>query len=177
MPSKNVLLAKQEEVRALVEKLKSAKGVVLADYRGLTVEQDTKLRKTLREAGIDYQVIKNSVIHFAAQEADLAALEPYLNGPTAIAISLTDPVAPSKLLTKFDKDFEKFSLKAGVVEGKVIDVDGVKSLSLLPSKEQLLAQILGSLKSPLNGLVNVLNGNIRGLVVALSAIAEKRQEA
>ena len=117
------------------------------------------------------------MIHFAAQEADLAALEPYLNGPTAIAISLTDPVAPSKLLTKFDKDFEKFSLKAGVVEGKVIDVDGVKSLSLLPSKEQLLAQILGSLKSPLTGLVNVLNGNIRGLVVALSAIMDKRQEA
>jgi large subunit ribosomal protein L10 len=177
MPSKNVLLAKKEQVNELAGKLKAAKGVVLADYRGLTVEQDTKLRKTLREAGIDYQVIKNSVIHFAALEANLDGLEPYLNGPTAIAISMTDPVAPSKLLTKFDKDYDKFGLKAGVVEGTVLDVDGVRALSLLPSKEQLIAQVLGSLKSPLTGFVNVLNGNIRGLVVALSAIAEKRQEA
>ncbi len=176
MPSEKALLLKQEQVRELAEKLKSAKGVVLADYRGLTVEQDTNLRKTLRDAGIDYQVIKNSVIHFAAQEAELTALEPFLNGPTAIAISLTDPVAPSKFLTKFDKDFEKFNLKAGIVEGKVIDVDGVKALSNLPSKEQLIAQMLGSMKSPLTGLVNVLNGNIRGLVVALNAIAEKKQE-
>jgi large subunit ribosomal protein L10 len=177
MPSKNVLQAKQEQVHELAEKLKTAKGVVLADYRGLTVEQDTKLRKTLREAGVDYQVIKNSVIHFAALEANLVGLEPYLSGPTAVAISLTDPVAPSKLLTKFDKDFEKFGLKGGIVEGTVLDVDGVRALSLLPSKEQLISMMLGSLKSPLAGFVNVLNGNIRGLVVALGAIAEKKQEA
>lgn len=177
MPSDKIMLAKQQQVRDLTEKLKSAKGVVLADYRGLTVEQDTHLRKTLREAGIDYSVIKNSIIHHAAKDAGLEGLDPYLNGPTAVAISLTDPVAPSKMLAKFDKDLEKFSLKAGIVEGKVLDVDGVKTLSNLPSKEELIAKMLGSMKSPLTGLVNVLNGNIRGLVVALNAIAEKKQEA
>ena len=177
MPSEKALLAKQQQVRDLAEKLKSAKGVVLADYRGLTVEQDTKLRKTLRDAGIDYQVVKNSLIHFAAQDAGLQALEPYLTGPTALAISTVDPVAPSKLLTKFEKDFDKFELKGGIVEGKVIDVDGVKTISNLPSKEELIAKMLGSMKSPLTGFVNVLNGNIRGLVVALNAIAEQKQSA
>lgn len=177
MPSEKTMLAKQTQVRELTEKLKAAKGVVLADYRGLTVEQDTKLRKSLREAGIDYQVVKNSVIHFAAQDAGLEALEPFLNGPTALAISTVDPVAPSKLLSKFEKDFEKFELKGGIVEGKVIDVDGVKAISNLPSKEELIAKMLGSMKSPLNGLVNVLNGNIRGLVVALNAIVEQKQSA
>lgn len=177
MPSEKTMLAKQAQVRELAEKLKAAKGVVLADYRGLTVEQDTKLRKTLREAGIDYQVIKNSVIHFAAADAGLEGLEPYLNGPTALAISTEDPVAPSKMLTKFEKDFDKFELKAGIVEGKIVDVEGVKAISSLPSKEELIAKMLGSLKSPINGFVNVLNGNIRGLVVALNAIAEQKQSA
>jgi len=177
MPSEKTMLLKQEQVRELTEKLKKAKGIVLADYRGLTVEQDTRLRKAMRDAGIDYQVTKNSIIHFAAAEANLTGLEPYLNGPTALAISLTDPVAPSKVLTKFDKDFEKFELKAGVVEGKVLTVDGVRELSTLPSKEELLSKMLGSLKSPINGFVDVLNGNLRGLVVVLNAIAEQKQEA
>ena len=177
MPSEKTLLAKQEQVHELAEKLKSAKGVVLADYRGLTVEQDTKLRKTLREAGIDYSVIKNTALHFAAKEAGIEGLDQYLNGPTAVAISMVDPVAPSKLLAKFDKDLEKFELKAGIVEGKVVDVNGVIALSNLPSKEELIAKMLGSMKSPLTGLVNVLNGNIRGLVVALNAIVEQKQSA
>jgi large subunit ribosomal protein L10 len=177
MPSEKTMLAKQEQVRELAQKLKEAKGMVLADYRGLTVEQDTKLRKELREAGIDYQVIKNSIIHFAAKDAGLEELEPYLNGPTALAMSSVDPVAPSKLLAKFEKSFEKFELKAGVVEGKVVDVEGVKAISNLPSKEELIAKMLGSLKSPINGFVNVLNGNMRGLVVALNAVAEKKQSA
>ncbi len=177
MASNKIMLQKQEQVRELAEKLKNAKGIVLADYRGLTVEQDTRLRKEMREAGIDYQVTKNSVIHFAAAEAGLTGLEPYLNGPTALAISLTDPIAPSKVLTKFDKDLEKFELKAGVVEGKVVDIAGVKALALLPSKEELIAKMLGSMKSPITGFVNVLNANIRGLVVALNAIVEQRQSA
>lgn len=177
MPSEKTMRSKHEQVKELSDKLKAAKGVVLADYRGLTVEQDTKLRKTLREAGIDYQVVKNSIVHFAAKDAGLSELDTYLTGPTALAISLTDPVAPSKMLAKFDKDFEKFEVKAGVVEGKVLDLAGVMVLSSLPSKEELIAKMLGSLKSPINGLVNVLNGNIRGLVVALNAIAEKKQSA
>lgn len=175
MPSEKTMSLKKAQVEELVAKLKDAKSIVFADYRGLSVEQDTKLRKDLREAGIDYAVIKNSVIRFAADEVGLSGLEKMIEGPTAIAISLKDPVAPSKLLSKFAKDLEKFDLKGGVVEGKVVDVDGVNAIAALPSKEELIAKMLGSMKSPINGLVNVLNGNIRGLVVALNAIAEQKQ--
>lgn len=174
MPSEKTMSLKKAQVEELVAKLKDAKSAVFADYRGLTVEQDTKLRKELREAGIDYAVIKNSVIRFAADEIGLTGLDKMIEGPTAVAISLTDPVAPSKLLSKYAKDLEKFDLKGGVVEGKVVDVNGVNAIASLPSKEELIAKMLGSMKSPINGLVNVLNGNIRGLVVALNAIAEKK---
>lgn len=175
MPSEKTMSLKQAQVTELAAKLKEAKSAVFADYRGLTVEQDTKLRKELREAGIDYAVIKNSTIRFAAGEIGLEGLDNMLQGPTAVAISMNDPVAPSKMLSKYAKDLEKFELKGGVVEGKVVDVVGVGEIASLPSKEQLIAKMLGSMKSPINGLVNVLNGNIRGLVVALNAIVEQKQ--
>jgi len=175
MPSEKTMSLKTAQVDELAAKLKDAKSAVFADYRGLTVEQDTKLRKDLREAGIEYAVVKNSIIRFAAGEIGMEGLDSMLQGPTAIAISMNDPVAPSKLLFKFAKDLEKFELKGGVVEGKVVDVDGVGAIASLPSKEELIAKMLGGLKNPLYGIVNVLNGNIRGLVVALNAIAEKKQ--
>ncbi|AGC68980.1 50S ribosomal protein L10 [Thermoclostridium stercorarium subsp. stercorarium DSM 8532] len=174
VPSEKVLNLKKAKVKELSEKMKAAKSFILADYRGLTVEQDTKMRREMRAAGVEYTVIKNSIIRFAAQENGYD-LNQYLVGPTALAISLNDPVAPSKLLTKFAKEFEKLEIKAGVVEGKIVDINGIKAIASLPSKEELVAKVVGGLSGPLYGIVNVLNANIRGLVVALNAIAEKKQ--
>lgn len=175
MPSEKTLDLKKAKVAELSEKLKNAKSFVLADYRGLTVEQDTQLRRAMREAGIEYTVTKNSIARFAAHENGYEVLDEYLKGPTAIAISLNDPVAPSKVLSKYAKDFQKLEIKAGVVEGKFIDVEGVKEIANLPSREELVAKAMGALSGPLYGIVSVLNANIRGLAVALNAIAEKKQ--
>lgn len=177
MPSEATLKQKQEVVKEISDKMKNAKAMVLADYRGLTVEQDTELRSALRKAGVEYRVVKNTLTRFAAKENNLEGLTPYLSGPTAIALSNTDPVAPAKVLMEYSKKYEKLELKVGVVEGKIIDLNGIKALAELPPKEVLIARALGGIKSPLAGLVNVLNGNIRGLVVALNAIAEKKAAA
>jgi large subunit ribosomal protein L10 len=176
LPSENILKQKQEVVKELTDRIREAKGIVLADYRGLTVEQDTELRVALRKAGVEYRVVKNTLTRFAMKESGFDAIDTHLSGPTAIAMS-TDPVAPAKVLSEYAKKYEKLELKAGVVEGKVIDVDGVKALADLPSREVLIAKVLGGFNAPITGFVNVLNGNIRGLVVALNAIAEKRAEA
>lgn len=175
MASDKILNLKKAKVKELSDKLKEAKSFVLADYRGLTVEQDTQLRRAMREAGVEYTVLKNSIIRFAAQENGYDALDEYLKGPTALAISLQDPVAPSKLLSKFAKQYDKLEIKAGVVEGNVLDLDGIKSIANLPSREELIAKTVGGLSSPLYGIVNVLSANLRGLAVALNAIAEKKQ--
>lgn len=175
MPSEKILKAKQEIVKELSEQIKNAKALVFADYRGLTVEQDTELRNALRKAGVEYKVVKNTMTRFAAKENGLDGLDSFLNGPTAMASSASDPVAPAKVLNEYAKKYDKLELKVGVVEGKIIDVNGIKALADLPSKEQLIAQVLGAFNAPIAGFVNVLNGNLRGLAVALNAIAEKRQ--
>ncbi len=177
MPSNKILEQKKQVVAELTEKVKAAQTIVLADYRGLTVEQDTELRNALRAAGVEYRVVKNTLTSFAMKENGLEGLDPYLNGPTAMAISSTDAVAPAKVLSEFAKKFEKLELKVGVVEGKVIDIDGIKALAELPSREVLISKVLGSFNAPISGFVNVLNGNMRGLVVALNAIAEQKANA
>jgi large subunit ribosomal protein L10 len=174
MPNSKILEQKKEAVREMAEKVRSAKAVILADYRGLTVAQDTEMRTALRKAGIEYKVVKNSITRFAARENGLEDIIPFLEGPTAIAISNTDPVAPAKTLSDFAKKYEKFNLKAGIVEGRVISQEGIKALAELPPREVLVAKVLGGLKSPIYGFANVLNANLRGLVVALNAIAEQK---
>ncbi len=164
MPSEKLLIEKKAQVEELTQKLKEAKSVVLTDYRGLTVEQDTALRKALREAGIDYRVIKNSIVRFAAKDSSLEGIVGLLEGPTAVAISTTDPVAPSKILVKFEKDFEKLEIKGGVVEGNIIDVNGVKELAATPSREELIGKLLGSIMSPLYGLA-----------IGLKAVADSKE--
>ncbi len=176
MPSNKILEQKKQVVTDLTEKIKSAQSIVLADYRGLTVEQDTELRNALRKAGVDYKVVKNTLTSLAAKESGLE-LDEFLTGPTAMAISSTDAVAPAKVLSEFAKKFEKLELKVGVVEGKVIDLDGITALAELPSREVLIAKVLGGFNAPISGFVNVLNGNMRGLVVALNAIAEQKANA
>lgn len=177
MPSQKVLEEKKRIVEELKQKMQSAAVGVLVDYCGLTVEQDTKLRRLLREADIDYKVVKNTLTRFAAGEIGLNDLDPILNGPTSMAVSMTDPVAPAKILYEFSKKNDKLEIKAGFMEGRVISIEDIKELATLPSRETLVARALAGFNAPITGFVNVLNGNLRGLAVALNAIAEKKAAA
>ncbi len=164
------LEAKGQVIAEVKAKLSQAKGVVLTDYRGLTVAQVTRLRAQLREAGVEYKVIKNTMVKRAANEIGLTGLDSYLEGPTALAFGITDPVTPAKVLTEFAKANKDLEIKAGVIEGKVISMDGVKALADLPPREVLLAQVLGAMQSPLVGMANVLQGPIRKLGYALEEV-------
>lgn len=177
LPKEITLKQKREVVDNISSKMKAAKAMVFADYRGLTVEQDTELRSALRKAGVEYKVVKNTLTRFAAKENGLEGLDTYLNGPTAMASSDNDPVAPAKVLSEYAKKYDKLELKVGVVEGRIIDINEIKALAELPPREVLIARVLGGFNAPISGFVNVLNGNIRGLVVALNAIAEQKANA
>ncbi|MDO5590980.1 MAG: 50S ribosomal protein L10 [Lachnospiraceae bacterium] len=148
---------KQPIVQAIAEDVKDAASVVLVDYRGLTVAEDTALRKQLREAGIIYKVCKNTMMKRAFEGTDFAQLNDQLEGPSAIAISKDDATAPARILCKFAKDAKALELKGGVVEGTVYDVAGLTELSKVPSREELLSKLLGSLQSPITNLARVLN--------------------
>lgn len=179
MPSEKVLAQKKQVVSELAEKFKNSVSGVIIDYKGITVEQDTKLRRKFREAGVDYAVIKNTLMRFAVKDAGLEELTSILEGTSALAISADDPVAPAKVFKEFLKEDDKLELsfKGGFVDGKVLSVDEINALADLPPKEVLIAKVLGGLNSPIAGLANVLNGNIRGLAVALNAVVEKKQAA
>ena len=144
-----VTSAKQAVVAQLKEQLESAKGVVLTSYKGLTVAQDTELRRELREAGVSYHVVKNTMLRIAAKEAGIEGIEEHLEGTTAFAFSTEDAVAPAKVICGFIKknkleDAEVLTVKVGMVEGKVIGVDEVKALAALPSREELIAKLLAA---------------------------------
>ena len=156
MPSANVLEQKKQVVAELVEKLKSAQAGVLVDYRGLTVEEDTNLRRKLREAGVEYKVVKNTLTRFAANEVGLTGMDNELNGPTALAISVDDPVAPAKVIADFAKENECLKIKAGFLDGAVISLDEINKLAKTPSRDTLIAQIMGSLNAPVSNLVRTL---------------------
>ncbi len=176
MPNAKVLEQKKAVVAALAEKLKNASSGVLVDYKGINVADDTKLRSDMRKAGVEYAVYKNTLIRLAANQVGLKGLDNYLNGTTALAISQTDVVAPAKIITEYAKKIQnKFEVKAGFVEGKAIDAAGVSTLAELPPKEVLIATVLAGFNAPITGFVNVLNGNLRGLAVALNAIREKKE--
>ena len=166
--------AKQAIVQEIADKMKNAQGTVVVEYRCLKVEEVTELRKKARENNIDYKVYKNSMMRFAAKEAGVEGLLDVLVGPTAIAFCEDDPVAPAKLINDFAGEHKALEIKAGVVEGKVLDVAGVKELAELPPREVLVAKVLGGLNAPISGFANVLNANLKGLVVALNAIAEQK---
>lgn len=156
MPSANVLEQKKQVVADLVELLKSAQAGVLVDYRGITVEQDTELRTKLREAGVEYKVVKNTLTRFAANEVGYQDLDEQLNGPTALAISTTDPIAPAKVISDYAKQVEALEIKAGFLDGKVINLDEIKTLANTPSREVLIAKIMGSMNAPISKLVRTL---------------------
>ena len=153
-------MAKIELKKPIIEEIQSsikdAKSVVVVDYRGLTVEQDTRLRKTLRENNITYKVYKNTMMNFAFKDTDFESLSPVLEGPSAIAISVDDATAPARVLSKFAKNAPALEIKAGVVEGTYYDADGMKAIASVPSREELLSKLLGSLQSPIANMARVL---------------------
>ena len=148
---------KHPTVEEISANIKDAQSVVLVDYRGLTVEQDTQLRRQLREAGVTYKVYKNTMMNFAFKGTQFEGLSEYLNGPSAVAISTTDATAPARVLAQFAKTADKLEIKAGVVEGTVYDAKGMAQIANIPSREVLLSKLLGSLQSPVANLARVLN--------------------
>ncbi len=153
-------MAKVELKKPIVDEIaaavKDAQSVVLVDYRGLTVEQDTQLRKQLREAGITYKVYKNTMMNFAFKGTDCEVLLPYLEGPSALAISTEDATAPARVLCKFAKTAEALEVKGGIVEGTAYDADGIKEVAKIPSREELLSRLLGSMQSPITNFARVI---------------------
>lgn len=160
MPSVKILEKKQAQAAELTEKLKRAQAGVLVNYSGITVEQDTALRKSLREAGVEYRVYKNTMTGRACKEAGYEGMTAYLEGMNAIAFSESDPIAPARILCEFAEKNEKLQVRAGFVDGSVLDEAGVKSLAATPSKEVMVCKIMGCLKSSLFGLAYVLQAKI-----------------
>jgi len=148
---------KQPIVAEISEGIKEAKSVVLVDYRGLTVEQDTELRRQLRDAGVSYKVYKNTMMNFAFKGTDFEQLAPYLNGPSAMAFSNDDATAPARVLAEFAKKADKLEIKAGVVEGTVYDAKGMSAIASIPSREVLISRLLGSMQSPITNFARVMN--------------------
>lgn len=147
---------KQPIVQAIADDIQGAQSVILVDYRGLTVAQDTELRKQLREAGIVYKVCKNTMMKRAFEGTACEALDEHLEGPSALAISKDDTTASARILCKFAKDAKALELKAGVVEGAVFDAAGLAELSKIPSRNELLSKLLGSLQSPITNFARVI---------------------
>lgn len=148
---------KQPVVEEISAGIKDAQSVVLVDYRGLTVEQDTQLRRSLREAGVTYKVYKNTMMNFAFKGTACEALTPYLEGPSAMAYSTTDATAPARILAQFAKTANKLEIKGGVVEGVAYDAAGIQSIADIPSREVLLSRLFGSMKSPVANFARVVN--------------------
>lgn len=177
MPSQKILEEKKQIVSSMAEQFKTAVSGVFVDYCGLTVEQDTQLRNKLREAGVEYKVIKNTLTRFAAKEVGFDELDPILNGPTSLAISMTDEVAPAKVIADFAKDNEQLEIKAGFLDGKVLALDEVKTLAATPNRETLIAKMLGSLNAPISNLARTLQALVDNGVEPADIKVEKAEDA
>lgn len=169
--------SKAQVVAQIKEKLEQSQSVVIVDYRGLTVEEDTDLRRQLRQAGVEYKVLKNTLIQRAANELGIKGLDEHLNGPTAVAFGVSDPVAPAKVITEYINKTKKMTVKCGILDGEAIDPARVQALADLPSKEVLVAKMLGSMQSPISGLVSVLGGTVRALLYAIKAVIEQQEKS
>ena len=157
MPNAKVLEEKKAVVASLVEKIKNSPAGVLVDYKGINVEDDTKLRKQLREAGVEYAVIKNTLLRFAFNNCGLNELDDQLNGTTSLAICVDDPVAPARVMADYAKKLkDKFEIKGGFMEGKVVSMETVNALASIPALPVLQAQVLGTMLAPISGLACVL---------------------
>ncbi|MEG0257274.1 MAG: 50S ribosomal protein L10 [Christensenella sp.] len=169
------LQEKQAVVADVVDKMKRAQSVVVLDYRGLTVAEVSDLRSKFREVGVEYKVIKNNMLRRAAEELNIDGAAEYFKGPTAVAFGYDDPVAPAKILCKFVKATNKTEIKGGILAGKLMNAGGIENLSKLPSKEELIAKMLGSMNAPITNMALALNAIPRGLACALQAVADQKQ--
>ena len=156
MPSQSVLEMKQQQVADIKAKVENSVAGVLVDYKGISVADDTKLRKELREAGVHYEVVKNTLLHKAIEGTDLAAMDEFLSGTTALATSANDHVAAARILSKFAEKSENFSIKTGYLDGKVIDLATIDSLAKLPSRDILLATVCNAFNAPISAFARVI---------------------
>ena len=177
MPSNSILEQKQKFVSELAEEMRNSVSGVLVNYQGITVDDDTKMRKALREAGVKYRVVKYSLTGRACDEVGFGEMKQHLVGMTAIAISENDAVAPAKVLKEYAEKIESFQILAGYLDGAVVDADTVNKLADIPSKEVLIAKLLGSIKSPIYGFAYALQAVIDRDGEAAPAAAEEAAEA
>lgn len=167
--------AKKQIVLDIKDKMERSQGMVFYDYRGLTVAEVTELRNKFREAGVEYRVLKNSMIKRAAEMLEIDGLDEHLAGPTAVAFGFEDPVAPAKVLVEYTKKLKKTEIKTGVLDGRVIGLDEINNLAELPSREQLLGMLAGTLNAPITKFARSLSGIISKLGYALNAVKEQKE--
>jgi large subunit ribosomal protein L10 len=171
-------MPKPEKIQAVQERrdrLQRVRGLVLTDFRGLSVPEMERLREELRKNGVELRVVKNTLFGLAAQEAGLHGLEAFLEGPTAVAFAYDDPTVPARTVMEFIRQYRKLEVKGGLVEGRIVDATGVRALAELPPRAELLARVAGGIQAPLGGLLQVLSGLQRNLVYVLDRIREKRE--
>lgn len=174
--SKSTLSHKQEVIAEIKEAIENSQSISIVEYRGLNVSQVSDLRKKFRENGVNYKVYKNTLVNIALKELGYEGYEQYLTGPNGFVFSNDDMIQGPKISVDFAKENEKFVIKAGIIDGEVVDEEGVKALAKLPTREVLIAQVLGGLNAPIAGFANVLQGTIRKLVYALNAVKEKQEQ-
>jgi large subunit ribosomal protein L10 len=166
---------KEKVVEELTDKFATSKSAILTNYRGLNVAEMTELRNKLRDANVEYKVVKNTLAYLAAQNADCEELEDYLVGPTAIAFGIEDPVAPAQVLSDFAEEHEDLEIKSGVLQGSVMEAEEVESLADIPPREVLLSQIAQGMKAPISGLVYCLKEPLNKMVRTLNAVKEEKE--
>jgi len=168
---------KVAEVEAIAERIRGSQSMILADYTGLTVLQMTEFRRNCRAQAVDCRVVKNRLARIAADDAEMSVMKDHLKGPTAIMFGMDSQVDAAKILVDFVKNNEKMQIKGGFVDGQYLDADQVVALSKVPSKDELIAKMMGSINSPVQGLAMVTNGVIAALTRAIDAVAKQKAEA
>ncbi|MCL6581602.1 MAG: 50S ribosomal protein L10 [Firmicutes bacterium] len=174
------MVTRSEKERTLVEledKFRRAQSAVLADFQGLTVAEMSRLRRMAREAGVEFEVVKNTLAALATRRAGIEGLDVLFSGPTAVAFGYDDPVSPAKVIDRFSRERREVPFKGGYLPGRVLGPGEVRKLAALPGRQELLGMVVGTLQAPIAGLQRVLAGNLRGLAVVLSRISEKRPAA
>jgi len=166
---------KKKVVKEIEQKLQNALLVVFTDYRGINVEEMTELRNKLRQPGVEYKVLKNTMTRFALENLGYKDVVEHIDGPNAVLFSREDPVAPAKAIFDFNKAHKKLEVKVGILEGQMISAEKIKSLAELPPKEELLARVLGNMQAPITGFVYVLSANITGLVRVLDQVKQQKE--
>jgi len=169
--------AKEKMLKEITEELKQAELVVITDYRGLNVQSINKLRGELRKEDCRYKITKNTMNRLACREAGVEELEGYFEGPVAIAYSSADPVAAARVFKEFIKENSALEIKGGILSGQLLDPEAIKALGDIPSREVLLAKVVGGFQAPITGLVGVLHGNMRSLVCAFDAVRRQKESA